>query len=122
MGVDVQGLETSREELELEQKNKMKSITEGKEEKTTKLKRILQRVLSRVDVDDNEVWDARECLRQSYMELGNELLWSVKNFEKAHESFEKAKELVQQQQASHQRIVQSTNAVSYTHLTLPTKA
>ena len=109
MGVDVQGLETSREELELEQKNKMKSITEGKEEKTTKLKRILQRVLSRVDVDDNEVWDARECLRQSYMELGNELLWSVKNFEKAHESFEKAKELVQQQQASHQRIVQSTN-------------
>jgi hypothetical protein len=108
MGADVRGLETSREELEQENSRNRK-VADSKEEKTKRLKRILDRVLSRQNVDDNEVWDARECLRQSNMELGNELLWSTRNFETALNSFKEAKALVRQQQASHQRVVQGTN-------------
>eukprot|EP00980_Cylindrotheca_fusiformis_P008009 scaffold1706_cov116-Cylindrotheca_fusiformis.AAC.12 len=108
MGVDVQGLETSREELEQENE-RIRLLADSKEEKTKRLKRILDRVVARQDVDDNEVWDARECLRQAHMELGNELLWSARDFEKALNSFNEAKSLVCQQQSSHHRVVESTN-------------
>jgi hypothetical protein len=108
MGVDVKGLEASREELEKEN-NQEKGTTECQEDKTNKLKRILERVLSRQDVDDNEVWDARECLRQSYMELGNELLFYRRNYEKALESFQHAKKLVKQQEVSHHRTARNAN-------------
>lgn len=108
MGVDGRSLEASREELEQENE-KIKKVVDCKEERTKRLKRILDRVVSRQFVDDNEVWDARECLRQANMELGNELLWSTRNFEKALGSFNEAKALVRQQQTSHSQVSQSMN-------------
>ena len=81
--------------------------------KVERLQGILQRVQSRDHVDDNEVWDARECLREAYMALGNDLLWSVpksaEKYEQALDHFGNAGDLVDDQQAAHQTLVQSTN-------------
>lgn len=54
------------------------------EEKVNRLKKILNRALSRTEVDDDEVWDARECLRLAHMEAGNYHLWENKSREKGH--------------------------------------
>ncbi|CAJ1958542.1 unnamed protein product [Cylindrotheca closterium] len=108
MGVDAAGLETSREELEHEIVGERDSSNEL-EEKNESLGKVLQRVLARQDRDDDEVWDARECLRQSHMELGNEYLWSKRDFPKAQESFQQAQRLVKDQQDSHNRVVLTSN-------------
>jgi hypothetical protein len=109
MGVDVQGLETSREELEQETSQEGAAYN-YEEDKVARLKKVLRRAQSRQYVDENEVWDARECLRQACMELGNDYLWSSnKNLEKALDSFQEAKTLVQEQQASHQRVIENSN-------------
>ncbi|KAL3939242.1 MAG: hypothetical protein SGBAC_005992 [Bacillariaceae sp.] len=107
MGVDAAGLETSREELEHEIGEQ--DFSNELEEKTKSLGKVLQRVVARQDRDDGEVWDARECLRHSNMELGNEYLWSKRNFPKALESFQQAKRLVKDQQESHNRVVHASN-------------
>jgi hypothetical protein len=110
MGVDVQGLETSREEFEQETKGGQADYSSYEEDKVKRLSKILQRAQSRSHVDENEVWDARECLRQAYMEWGNECLWSnTQKSEQALGSFQQAKRLVSEQQKSHQRSVESSN-------------
>lgn len=108
MGVDVQGLESAHEELQQETAENRQAI-HHKEEKVTRMKKIFQRTQQRHHVDDNEVWDARECLRHSCMELGNDCLWLSKNLEKALDSFQQAKRLVKEQQAAHRSTTKNTN-------------
>ena len=128
MGVDAQGLETAREELERETNDKnnapattattednneeQETIRKG-ERKVQRLKLILQRVRSRSKVDDNELWDARECLREAYMALGNDLMWlsskTSEHCEEALDYFGNAGELVQDQQDAHRAISEQTN-------------
>jgi hypothetical protein len=121
MGADAQGLETAREEFEQET-SKNNTATEDDEEQETirkgerkvqRLKVILQRVQSREEVDGNEVWDARECLREAYMALGNDLLWlsskTSGHCEQALDYFGNAGELVQDQQDAHRAMSKQTN-------------
>lgn len=122
MGVDASGLEMARQELEHEgsaANNKGGGTTQNQdvsreEEKVQRLTKVLHRVERRqtIDLDENEIWDARECLRQAYMELGNQTLWSfrsTKNLGQALSSFEQAKALIVLQQESHQISVTRTN-------------
>ena len=106
MGADVKSFETSREELHLESTREGHSYEEGK---VNRMRRILKRALARKDVDENEVWDARECLRQALMQLGNDCLWSSESLDKALESFRQAKSLVQEQQTSHRHSIENAN-------------
>ena len=152
MGMNVAGLELSREELELEQRqdgsgcsgtnssgggsSAMKEqqqeeaenadhqlipmINRGKQ-KLRRLTSILKQVQSRSMIDENEVWDARECLRQAYMAVGNDLLWSnsspssdsslasTTRLEEALNYFKQASNLVKQQQDAQIKQGEGTN-------------
>mmetsp|Transcript_27308 Transcript_27308/g.74694 ORF Transcript_27308/g.74694 Transcript_27308/m.74694 type:complete len:833 (+) Transcript_27308:49-2547(+) len=101
VGVNTHDLEQAREILE-EEGTKTKRVLE--EEKVFRLEKILNRVLARDEIDENEVWDARECLRFACMEAGNKYLWDSQLgcVEKAIEYFEKAKKMVELQQNSQQ--------------------
>ena len=158
MGMNVKGLETSREELEQEQQNgdsgagtrgttyetNHKAATDEEKDaifqerqtelminrgkqKVQRLSSILKQVQSRSIVDDNEVWDARECLRQAYMAVGNDLLWSSTStsssnlsgssqsstrLEEALKYFGHASKLVQEQQESQVQQGRGTNDLS----------
>ncbi|VEU40441.1 unnamed protein product [Pseudo-nitzschia multistriata] len=106
VGISTQDLEQAREILE-EENASTKKVFE--DEKVLRLEKILRRVLARDEIDENEVWDARECLRYACMEAGNKYLWdsSVGCVEKAIENFEKAKEIVELQQKSQQKVTSS---------------
>jgi hypothetical protein len=121
MGADAQGLETAREELEQETNNNAPKTEDDEEQETIRkgerkvqrLKLILQRAQSRLEVDGNEVWDARECLREAHMALGNDLLWlsskTSGHCEQALDYFGNAGELVQDQQDAHRAMSMQTN-------------
>ena len=102
LGVNVHDLEQAREILEGEDGNTKRVL---EQEKVLRLEKILNRVLSRDEVDENEVWDARECLRYAYMEAGNKYLWDsqVGCVEKAIDNFEKAKRIVEAQSKAQQQ-------------------
>ena len=104
LGVNVHDLEQAREILEGED-GYTKRVLE--QEKVVRLEKILNRVLSRDKIDENEVWDARECLRYAYMEAGNKYLWDsrVGCIEKAIDNFEKAKQIVEAQSTSQQQLM-----------------
>ena len=99
LGVNTHDLEQAREILEGEDANTMRIF---EQEKVVRLEKILNRVLTRDEMDENEVWDARECLRYACMEAGNKYLWDthVRCVDKAIENFEKAREIVELQQKS----------------------
>jgi hypothetical protein len=103
LGVNTHDLEQAREILEGEDANS-KSVFE--QEKVARLESILNRVLTRDEIDEDEVWDARECLRYAYMEAGNKYLWDprVRCIDNAIDNFEKAKEIVESQQKSQQQL------------------
>jgi hypothetical protein len=130
LGVNAGELASSREALESEQSLSGKAISreieqqeatiQKGERKVQRLKMIVQRVKSRVRVDENEVWDARECLREAYMTLGNDLLWfptaenvdtsvAEARYEQALRCFGHAKDLVLEQKNSHQALKEGTN-------------
>jgi len=103
VGVNTHDLEQAREILEEEDTNAKRFFEEGK---VVCLEKILKRVLTRDEIDENEVWDARECLRYACMEAGNKYLWDSRFgcVEKAIEHFEKAKQIVELQQKSQQNL------------------
>jgi hypothetical protein len=109
MGVSANELEDARESLEGEdavRRGAPKAVC-LEEEKVKRLKKILSRALSRSEVDDDEVWDARECLRLAHMEAGNYHLWDNKargSSLLAREHFESAKKLVEELQQSHKKL------------------
>ena len=111
LGVNVHDLEQAREILEEEDGNTNRIL---EQEKVVRLEKILNRVLSRDEVDENEVWDARECLRYAYMEAGNKYLWDsrVGCVEKAIDNFEKAKKVVETQSEAQQRLADGDSAPS----------
>lgn len=110
MGVNAKELEDARESLEVEDNVLRQSLEENN---VSRLKQVLQRVLSRKDVDEDEVWDARECLRLAHMEAGNYLLWETpKGSEKARAHFEGAKVLVEEQQQAHRRMLHRSDSDS----------
>ena len=116
LGINSYDLEQSREILEGEDAN-TKRIFE--QEKVIRLENILKRVLSRHEVDENEVWDARECLRYAYMEAGNKYLWDsrIGCVDRAIDNFEKAKQIVEIQQKS-QKDLSNGDTASLIHLNL----
>ncbi|KAG7351102.1 hypothetical protein IV203_010462 [Nitzschia inconspicua] len=108
MGVNARDLEDARESLEVEQ-------FRTEEGKVVRLKKVLQRALSRTNPDDEEIWDARECLRLAHMEAGNFMLWETTNGgDKARDHFEAAKALVEQQQETHLKMAQRSDFDSTT--------
>jgi hypothetical protein len=117
MGADVRGLENSLQELEHESKatdSTHNHPSSHEHENVQRATKILHRAERRQDIDrdENEIWDARDCLRQAWVELGNDALWSfrsTKNLEQALSSFQQAKKLVVQQQEAHRISVASTN-------------
>jgi hypothetical protein len=138
MGASVEGLETAREELEQETTagvsnsvgddgifdHDAEAIRRGKR-KVHRILSILKLVQSRSEVDDNEVWDARECLREAYMSVGNDLLWSSGNttqdifksssssrWQDALRYFELARDLVKEQQAGKAQLSEDKNDLS----------
>eukprot|EP00934_Nitzschia_sp_Nitz4_P009224 Nitzschia sp. Nitz4//scaffold13_size275219//205559//208114//NITZ4_000903-RA/size275219-processed-gene-0.105-mRNA-1//1//CDS//3329536101//9214//frame0 len=111
MGVDVKELELAREGLEFEEHTRER-MQSPHDIEVQRFRRVLSRAEQRspVERDDHEIWDARECLRQAYMQAGNHSLWSTPpNFPYAKQSFLQAKQLVQQQQEVHERLVETTN-------------
>jgi tetratricopeptide (TPR) repeat protein len=122
MGVDVNQLETARESLEQETLVRGMGRREGdgvessednvisrEERDLLTRERILKRVMSRQVVDENEVWDAREYLRQSCMAAGNYFLWELPNYARSVECFERAKALTEEQQSAHEKSIESSN-------------
>ena len=109
VGVNTHDLEQAREILEEEDTNAKRVFEEGK---VVCLEKILKRVLTRDEIDENEVWDARECLRYACMEAGNKYLWDSRFgcVEKAIEHFEKAKQIVELQQKSQQKLADSESS------------
>ena len=120
MGVNSNQLEVSREIFEKETHQEEEQYLRTQEYHLSKYKNILSRALNRSSIDENEVWDARECLRQSYMELGNEYLSrrrmtstgtittsstskdkTTKYYENALACYQNAKRLIGEQQQSH---------------------
>jgi tetratricopeptide (TPR) repeat protein len=97
MGVNVENLAAARDTLEQEESNATRDaaivdkattddIWAEEEQQVTlqtvnncrQLRIVLRRMLKRRDVDDEDaIWDARECLRESLMLAGNRLLWPV---------------------------------------------
>eukprot|EP00536_Pseudo-nitzschia_multiseries_P010145 jgi/Psemu1/297494/fgenesh1_pm.300_\ len=116
VGVNTHDLEQAREILE-EEGTGTKRVLE--EEKVWRLEKILNRVLARDEIDENEVWDARECLRYACMEAGNKCLWNSRSgcVEKAIDYFEKAKQMVELQQNS-QLHLPATEATIFVQLNL----
>jgi tellurite resistance protein len=111
LGVNTHDLEQAREILEGED-TKTNWIFE--QEKVVRLEKILNRVLTRDEIDENEVWDARECLRYACMEAGNKYLWDsrVGCVGRALDNFEKAKQIVEMQQKSQQQQQQAADGES----------
>mmetsp|Transcript_12170 Transcript_12170/g.30803 ORF Transcript_12170/g.30803 Transcript_12170/m.30803 type:complete len:839 (-) Transcript_12170:245-2761(-) len=110
LGVNVHELEEAREILEGEDGNTKRVL---EEEKVVRLEKILKRVLSRDEIDENEVWDAQECLRYAYMEAGNKYLWDarVRCVDKAIDNFEKAKQIVETQSKSQQQVTDKDSSL-----------
>lgn len=117
LGVNTHDLEQSREILEGED-TKTNWIFE--QEKVVRLEKILNRVLSRDEIDENEVWDARECLRYACMEAGNKYLWDsrVGCVGRALDNFEKAKQIVEMQQKSQQQLAADDDSALLVQLNL----
>jgi len=115
LGVNVQELEQAREILEVED-----GKTNLEEEKVGRLEKIVKRVLARDEIDENEVWDAQECLRHAYMEAGNKYLWDsrVRCVDKAIDNFEKAERLVERQSKSQQKLSDGGDSASLVQLNL----
>jgi len=101
MGINTHELEQAREMLEGEGIDRDRLL---EEEKVVRLEKILNRALARDEVNPNEVWDARECLRYACMEAGNIYLWSSRYgcVERAIQNFQKAKSLADMQQKTQQ--------------------
>lgn len=98
MGIDTQGLENAR--VSLEDEGTFPVIL-YEIDKITRCKNILRRAISQQYEDDNEVWDARECLREALMEAGNFCLWTSKDYSKAIDLFNEANGLVEEQNKAH---------------------
>lgn len=101
LGIDNEGLENARIGLE---KEDMYPVVSYETDEVVRCKNILKRAISRQDVDDNEVWDARECLRQALMDAGNYSLWTSNDFSNAVERFKEANALVIQQTLAHRQV------------------
>jgi tetratricopeptide (TPR) repeat protein len=129
MGADVKALETAREEVEKEEAGATKAAAAEEEQdeamgntfqqgetKIKMLQKTLKRVLNRDAPDENEIWDARECLREALMAVGNQILGGSRNQDesknetrqqsllKAHSYFDNAKELVKEQETFHRTL------------------
>lgn len=116
MGVDNRDLEASRQELEMESLVTDNGVVLSyEEEQVRRLARNLRRVEQRtgIDYDANEVWDAREELRRSYMEQG---IWALEESQKATNkldlalsSFEMAKKITNILMETHEKEVVTGN-------------
>ncbi|KAL3914999.1 MAG: hypothetical protein SGILL_005852, partial [Bacillariaceae sp.] len=112
MGVSANELEDARESLEVEDAAARRRAGKAvclEDEKVNRLKKILSRARSRSEIDDDEVWDARECLRLAHMEAGNYHLWENRDRDScnvAREHFEYAAKLVAELQESHRMLSQ----------------
>lgn len=89
-GVEGESLEASRAVLEQEEANASKAAKEEEkqamamtikqgEASIRSQRRVLKRVVERDDRCVNEVWDARELLREQLMAVGNQILWEPAN-------------------------------------------
>jgi hypothetical protein len=127
LGVNALELETAREGLEAEQEPQKQLNEKGgsieqavldlavQTRKTCvkRLRKDLQRVINK-HVDINDVWDAREHLREETMELGCDLLeiqspTSSQHLLDAKTCFKEATRLILEQEALHKLIVKDTN-------------
>ena len=99
MGINTHELELARESLEGEGINKDRVL---EEEQVLRFERILNRALTRDEVNPNEVWDARECLRRACMEAGNAYLWGSRHgcVERAIQNFRRCKSILADQRKS----------------------
>jgi hypothetical protein len=100
LGIDNQGLENARIGLEDED---MCPVVSYETDEVVRCKKILNRACSRQVVDDDEVWDARECLRRALMDAGSYSLWTSKDSASAVERFKEANTLVVQQIEAHRQ-------------------
>ena len=130
MGADVAGLEASREELEREEAGASKAakVDEAEAEDATinvrqaeatvrTAESRLNRVLSRNDLEEYEIWDVRETLREALMVAGNIRLWEkptgeneiaedrLKSLERAYRYFLRARKIVDDQEKLHRNLV-----------------
>jgi hypothetical protein len=140
MGVDVDGLAAALDGLEAEEAGAsraaavidsaptdffMDSSSEQHEIqlaefKVKKRKGVLNKVIMRDIPDDNEVWDAREGLREALMTAGNSLLWATSSLSKkrpeelktAIRYFGESKDLVQQQEKLHAKMTRESGDFS----------
>lgn len=94
LGVNVETLESARAVLEAEEGMASEAANEvdcavfseadedealqDAQDKVWRLKRVLRHIINRHAPND-EVWDARECLRQATMDAGNRFLWCSKS-------------------------------------------
>jgi len=83
-------------------------------------KSVLKKVAARDIPDDNDIWDAREGLREAVMAAGNSLLWTTalhgekrpEELKKAIRYFAESKDLVVLQERLHARMTKETNDYS----------
>jgi len=134
MGVDVEGLAAARDCLEAEEAGSSRAAavidnapvdslntTDQEyaigqaERKAKRLKKELKRTIMHDDSDDDEVWNARERLREICMAAGNLLLWQetstndkverLRALQKATDYFSASVELVTDQLALHEKMM-----------------
>jgi hypothetical protein len=132
MGVDVDGLAAAWDGLEAEEASASRAAavidsaptdfvldSSGEQHEIQQAKfrvknrkSVLNKVITRDIPDDNEVWDAREGLREALMTAGNSLLWATSSLRKGRSEelktairyFRESKDLVLQQEKLHARM------------------
>ena len=102
MGINTNQLAESRIGLEGEGTTAVIRDRLIEEARVVRLEKILNRVLTRDEVNPDEVFDARECLRYACMDAGNIYLWDSRYIcvDRAIQNFEKAQNIVELQKKS----------------------
>jgi hypothetical protein len=140
MGVDVDGLAAALDGLEAEEAGASRAAAvidsaptyfvldssseqheiQQAEFRVKNRKSVLNKVITRDIPDDNEVWDAREGLREALMTAGNSLLWATSSLRKGRTEelktairyFRESKDLVQQQEKLHAKMTREASDFS----------
>jgi hypothetical protein len=140
MGVDVDGLAAAWDGLEAEEAGASRAAavidsaptdfvadSSGKQHEIQQAKfrvknrkSVLNKVITRNIPDDNEVWDAREGLREALMTAGNSLLWTTSSLRKGRSEelktairyFRESKDLVLQQEKLHAKMTREASDFS----------
>lgn len=140
MGVDVDGLAAAWDGLEAEEAGASRAAavidsaptdfvvdSSGEQHEIQQAKfrvknrkSVLNKVITRDIPDDNEVWDAREGLREALMTAGNSLLWATSSLRKGRSEelkiairyFRESKDLVLQQEKLHAKMTREASDFS----------